>query len=44
MVLDIEEWENSQSHVKVTQQIHIVPNIFSNNARMVAVTSNHRPG
>ena len=26
MVLDIEQWENSQSHVKVTQKIHIVPN------------------
>ena len=26
MVLDIEKWENSQSEVKVTEQIHIVPN------------------
>ena len=26
MVLDIEQWENSQSQVKVTKQIHIVPN------------------
>ena len=44
MVLDIEKWENSQSQVKVTQQIHIVQIIFLNNARMVAVPSNHRPG
>ena len=26
MVLDMEKWENSQSEVKVTEQIHIVPN------------------
>ena len=26
MVLDIEQWENSQNQVKVTKQIHIVPN------------------